>query len=364
SSAAKRTARSRAETDGEGDTRVDQEASRAVGRGHDGLQERARGSGRRPREGLHDPTREGHRQSREARRSLHRPGRGRVVPAQNRRRLPAASRGAGGGQLRDGLRRQGRRFPEAGARACAARRRGRPAMGGARGHSRRDPGRGAQPLSAQGRAGREAGAGHPQDRRRAGREVHPGERAAGAAVLPRPQAPGEGPDRGEHLEAPGEHHGQTLLALQRPRGLTSRSTMVDRSPKYNRVLLKLSGEALGGQRDYGIDLEVVRTIAAQITTDTTAALRAVEIEADVILKATPVDGVYTADPKRDPKAVMLPRLDYLEVLNRGIEVMDNTALTLCMDNDVPIVVFNLLTPGNIERVVLGEEIGTLVGAAT
>ena len=242
--------------------------------------------------------------------------------------------------------------------------------------------------------------------------------------------------------------------------------MVDRSPKYNRVLLKLSGEALGGARDYGIDLEVVRTIAAQIkrvhemgvqialvvgggnifrglaasnqgfdratgdymgmlatvinalalqdalertgipartmtaiqmpqvaepyirrravrhlekgrvvilaagtgnpyfTTDTTAALRAVEIEADVILKATRVDGVYTADPKRDPKAVMLPRLDYLEVLNRGIEVMDNTALTLCMDNDVPIVVFNLLTPGNIERVVLGEEIGTLVGAAT
>ncbi len=242
--------------------------------------------------------------------------------------------------------------------------------------------------------------------------------------------------------------------------------MVDRSPKYNRVLLKLSGEALGGARDYGIDLEVVRTIAAQIkrvhemgvqialvvgggnifrglaasnqgfdratgdymgmlatvinalalqdalersgipartmtaiqmpqvaepyirrravrhlekgrvvilaagtgnpyfTTDTTAALRAVEMEADVILKATRVDGVYTADPKRDPKAVMLPRLDYLEVLNRGIEVMDNTALTLCMDNNVPIVVFNLLTPGNIERVVLGEEIGTLVGAGT
>ena len=237
-------------------------------------------------------------------------------------------------------------------------------------------------------------------------------------------------------------------------------------PQYRRVILKLSGEALGGERDYGIDFEVVRTIAAQIkrvhemgvqtalvvgggnifrglaasnqgfdratgdymgmlatvinalalqdalertgipartmtaiqmpqvaepyirrravrhlekgrvvilaagtgnpyfTTDTTAALRAVEIEADVILKATRVDGVYTADPKRDPKAVMLPRLDYLEVLNRGIEVMDNTALTLCMDNDVPIVVFNLLTPGNIERVVLGEEIGTLVGAGT
>src|SRR5438874_1046548 len=99
------------------------------------------------------------------------------------------------------------------------------------------------------------------------------------------------------------------------------------------------------------------------TTDTTAALRAVEIEADVILKATKVDGVYTADPKRDPTATKFERLGYLEVLNRGIEVMDNTALTLCMDNDVPIVVFNLLTPGNIERVVMGEEIGTLVGAS-
>jgi uridylate kinase len=99
------------------------------------------------------------------------------------------------------------------------------------------------------------------------------------------------------------------------------------------------------------------------TTDTTAALRAVEIEADVILKATKVDGVYTTDPTKDKNAVKFERLDYMEVLNRGIEVMDNTALTLCMDNNVPIVVFNLLTEGNIERVVLGEEIGTLVGAA-
>jgi uridylate kinase len=236
----------------------------------------------------------------------------------------------------------------------------------------------------------------------------------------------------------------------------------DSSPRYNRILLKLSGEALGGPRDYGIDLQVVQTIANQIkrvhemgvqtalvvgggnifrglaaselgfdratgdymgmlatvinalalqdalerigipartmtaiqmpqvaepyirrravrhlekgrvvilaagtgnpyfTTDTTAALRAVEIEADVILKATKVDGVYTADPKLDPTATKFHHLGYLEVLNRGIEVMDNTALTLCMDNDVPIVVFNLLVPGNIERVVNGEEIGTLV----
>ena len=243
-------------------------------------------------------------------------------------------------------------------------------------------------------------------------------------------------------------------AFPRRQPAAADALMGDRTPKYNRILLKLSGEALGGKRDYGIDLAVVQTIAGQVkrvhemgvqialvvgggnifrglaasekgfdratgdymgmlatvinslalqdalertgipartmtairrravrhlekgrvvilaagtgnpyfTTDTTAALRAVEIEADVILKATKVDGVYTADPKLDPKAVKLEHLDYLEVLNRGIEVMDNTALTLCMDNNVPIVVFNLLEPGNIERVVQGEEIGTLVGA--
>src|SRR5205085_11354698 len=100
------------------------------------------------------------------------------------------------------------------------------------------------------------------------------------------------------------------------------------------------------------------------TTDTTAALRAVELEAEVLMKATKVDGVYSADPVRDPTATKFQRLDYLEVLNRGIEVMDNTALTLCMDNGVPIVVFDLLKEGNIERVVLGEKIGTLVGALT
>jgi uridylate kinase len=236
------------------------------------------------------------------------------------------------------------------------------------------------------------------------------------------------------------------------------------SPQYRRVILKLSGEALGGERDYGIDFEVVRRVAKQVkqvhemgvevalvvgggnifrgqaaaergfdrttgdymgmlgtvinalalqegleqigmpartmtaiqmpqvaepyirrravrhlekgrvvvlaggsgnpyfTTDTTAALRAVELEADVVMKATKVDGIYTSDPLRDPSATKLPRLDYMEVLNRGIEVMDNTALTLCMDNGVPIVVFDLLMEGNLERVIMGEEIGTLVGA--
>jgi uridylate kinase len=259
---------------------------------------------------------------------------------------------------------------------------------------------------------------------------------------------------GSHALTSGSPEGDPIVNVE----------MGDRSPKYNRILLKLSGEALGGARDYGIDLKVVETIANQVkrvhdmgvqtalvvgggnifrglaaselgfdratgdymgmlatvinalalqdalerigipartmtaiqmpqvaepyirrravrhlekgrvvilaagtgnpyfTTDTTAALRAVEIEADVILKATKVDGVYTADPMRDPTAVKFEHLGYLEVLNRGIEVMDNTALTLCMDNDVPIVVFNLLVPGNIERVVLGEQIGTLVAA--
>jgi len=237
---------------------------------------------------------------------------------------------------------------------------------------------------------------------------------------------------------------------------------LDVKPRYRRILLKLSGEALGGDRDFGIDFEVVRKVASQVkrvhdmgveialvagggnlfrgraaaergldratgdymgmlgtvmnalalqdglekvgleartmsaiqmnqvaepyirrravrhlekgrvvvlaggngnpyfTTDTTAALRAVELEADVVMKATNVDGVYTADPFRDPTATKFQRLDYLEVLNRGIDVMDNTALTLCMDHGVPIVVFDMLKEGNMERVVCGDPIGTLV----
>ena len=96
------------------------------------------------------------------------------------------------------------------------------------------------------------------------------------------------------------------------------------------------------------------------TTDTTAALRAAELSADVLLKATKVDGVYTADPHRDPTATRIPHVSYLDVINRGLTVMDNTALTLCMDNGTPIIVFDLLTEGNIERVVMGEQIGTRV----
>ncbi|MDQ6918173.1 MAG: UMP kinase [Candidatus Dormibacteraeota bacterium] len=237
------------------------------------------------------------------------------------------------------------------------------------------------------------------------------------------------------------------------------------APRYKRVLLKLSGEALLGLRQYGIDFDVVRSIATQVrtvhelgvnvgivigggnifrgmaasrrgfdratgdymgmlatvinslalqealedagvpartmtaitmpqvaeqwirrralrhlekgrviilaagtgnpyfTTDTTAALRALEIEADVLLKATKVDGIYEADPLENPDAKKYDRLDYLEALNeKGIDVMDNTALTLCMDNKLPIIVFDLLKEGNIERVVRGEKIGTLVAA--
>ncbi len=96
------------------------------------------------------------------------------------------------------------------------------------------------------------------------------------------------------------------------------------------------------------------------TTDTTAALRALEIGADAILKGTKVDGVYDSDPVLNADARMFKSLDYLEVLKRGLKVMDATAISLCMDNKLPILVFNIATPGNINRIVSGEEIGTLV----
>jgi uridylate kinase len=97
------------------------------------------------------------------------------------------------------------------------------------------------------------------------------------------------------------------------------------------------------------------------TTDTAAALRAMEIKADVILKGTKVDGIYTADPVLDPKATMYDSISYLQVLEQQLKVMDSTAISLCMDNKLPIVVFNLVEPGNIRRVVLGETVGTTVG---
>jgi uridylate kinase len=96
------------------------------------------------------------------------------------------------------------------------------------------------------------------------------------------------------------------------------------------------------------------------TTDTTAALRGMEINAEVVIKATQVDGVYDADPKKNPGAKRFDQLTYLEVLQRGLKVMDSTAISLCMDNQLPIIVFNLHEPGALRRVVRGEAVGTLV----
>jgi uridylate kinase len=97
------------------------------------------------------------------------------------------------------------------------------------------------------------------------------------------------------------------------------------------------------------------------STDTTAALRAVEIEAEVVLKATKVDGIYNADPMKDPKAKRFAHLDYLDLINKDLRVMDHTAVTLCRENKIPIIVFDHSQEGSIESAVLGKPIGTLVG---
>jgi uridylate kinase len=97
------------------------------------------------------------------------------------------------------------------------------------------------------------------------------------------------------------------------------------------------------------------------TTDTAASLRAMEIHADVLLKATKVDGVYTDDPKKNAAATKFKQLSYIDVLKKNLKVMDSTAISLCMDNELPIIVFDSTQRGNVRRVVLGEEIGTVVG---
>jgi uridylate kinase len=97
------------------------------------------------------------------------------------------------------------------------------------------------------------------------------------------------------------------------------------------------------------------------TTDTAAALRAMEIKAGAILKGTKVDGIYTADPNLDPNATKYDTISYLQVIERRLKVMDSTAITLCMDNKLPIVVFDLRTAGNVRKVIMGEPIGTTVG---
>jgi len=237
---------------------------------------------------------------------------------------------------------------------------------------------------------------------------------------------------------------------------------VARQPKFRRILLKLSGEALMGSKPFGLEFEVIRLLAEQIkdvhalgvevalvigggniyrglagsthgidrvtgdymgmlatvinslavqdalerlevhtrvlsaieirqvaepyirrramrhlekgrvviiaagtgnpyfTTDSAAALRAMEVKAEVILKATQVDGIYSADPKKDPKARKFDSISYLEVLEKGLKVMDATAISLCMDNHLPIIVFDLGVRGNIMRAVMGEKIGSIV----
>jgi uridylate kinase len=96
------------------------------------------------------------------------------------------------------------------------------------------------------------------------------------------------------------------------------------------------------------------------STDTAAALRAMEVKAEIILKGTKVDGIYTSDPVKNPKAKKFDRLTYLEVLQKGLKVMDTTAISLCMDNHLPIIVYDLKRKGNLRRIALGEKIGTLV----
>lgn len=96
------------------------------------------------------------------------------------------------------------------------------------------------------------------------------------------------------------------------------------------------------------------------STDTAAALRAAEINADIVLKATNVGGIYTADPKKDKDAIKIDDITYIDVLNKKLNVMDSTATTLCMDNNIPILVYNMNVKGNLEKVVTGENIGTLV----
>lgn len=99
------------------------------------------------------------------------------------------------------------------------------------------------------------------------------------------------------------------------------------------------------------------------TTDTAASLRAMEVEADIIMKATKVDGVYDSDPETNSNAVMYKSLEYIDVLKNNLKVMDSTSISLCMDHNLPILVFNLNTPGNFKRVVMGEDLGTFVRRA-
>jgi uridylate kinase len=99
------------------------------------------------------------------------------------------------------------------------------------------------------------------------------------------------------------------------------------------------------------------------TTDSTASLRAIEIEANVVLKGTRVDGVYTADPEKDPNAVRYSNLSFKEAYDKGLNIMDMTAFTLCQENNLPIIVFDMNLEGNLQKIVQGEDVGTLIAVA-
>ena len=153
--------------------------------------------------------------------------------------------------------------------------------------------------------------------------------------------------------------------------------------KYQRILLKISGEALGGEKGTGFDEPTMDAICGGVkkahelgvqigivvgggtgnpffSTDTTTALRAVEVSADIMFKATMVDGVYDKDPHKYPDAKKYDTLTFTKVLEDRLAVMDGTAATLCRDNKLPILVFDLADPDNIARAVQGENVGTLV----
>src|SRR5205823_1573078 len=152
-------------------------------------------------------------------------------------------------------------------------------------------------------------------------------------------------------------------------------------PAFKRILLKLSGEAFAGTRlGFGIDAGVVTSLADQLIDVQSLGIEVAVVVgggnifrgaqasamgmeragADAILKGTRVDGIYDGDPLRDPAAKRFDNLEYLEVLSRGLKVMDSTAISLCMEHALPIIVFDLTQHGNIRRVVLGEPVGTRV----
>lgn len=145
---------------------------------------------------------------------------------------------------------------------------------------------------------------------------------------------------------------------------------LERQGVYTRVLTAITMEALAEpyiRRRAMRHLEKGRIVILAggtgnpyFTTDTTAALRAIELGAEVILKATKVDGIYSADPKKVKDAKRFSKIRYIDVLKKSLKVMDTTAISLCMDNHLPIIVFDLLKHGNIRRVICGENIGTVV----